>query len=320
LTSTMQILESQGLSQLHLKCFKGKLGLPFTGAVLTTIKTLRKVGAVSIRISNFIKMNHELLIKALNAAKKGQSYAFATIVESTIKGTPRKAGAKMIVLEDGALFGSIGGGRYEKAAQKESLKAIKSGKSSLMTYDYFGNKGQSVCGGQIRVFIEPFTGAKHFIICGAGHIALPLSVMGKMLNHKVTIIDNRKEFANKKRFPHADKIIVGPHAKRLAKMPIDKNTYIMIVTQGNEYDFECLMAVIESDAGYLGVISSKAKRIKFFNRLKKMGVAQKYLQRIHIPAGIDIGAQTPEEIAVSISAELVTLSNKAFLATDKFKM
>lgn len=264
-------------------------------------------------------MEHELLIRALRASEKGRSYAVATLVDSTVKGTPRKAGAKMILLEDGTLWGSIGGGRNEKAVQKECLKAIKSGKTSLVTYDYFGGVGQSVCGGQIKVFIEPFRGIKHFVICGAGHIALPLSVIGKMLNFKVTIIDNRKEFANSKRFPHVDKIIVGEHALKLSQLPIDQHTYIMVVTQGNEFDFECLKTAITTDAAYLGVISSRAKRVKFFGRLKKMGISQSQLNRVKIPAGVDIGAQTPEEIAVSIAAEMVAVKNVAFLGTDKFR-
>jgi xanthine dehydrogenase accessory factor len=265
-------------------------------------------------------MEHELLIKALRASEKGRSYAVATLVDSTIKGTPRKAGAKMIVLEDGTLWGSIGGGRNERAVEKECLKAIKSGKPSFVTYDYFGGVGQSVCGGQIRVFIEPFRGTRHFVICGAGHIALPLSVIGKMLNFKVTIIDNRKEFANPRRFPHVDRIIVGDHARKLSRLSIDHNTYIMIVTQGNEYDFECLKAAINTDAGYLGVISSRAKRVKFFGRLKKMGIPRSRLSRVKIPAGVDIGAQTPEEIAVSIAAEMIAVKNAVFLGTDKFKV
>lgn len=266
-------------------------------------------------------MDHDLLIKAFQAAQKGQSYAFATVVESTIKGTPRKAGAKMVVLEDGTLWGTIGGGRNEKAAREECLKAIRAGKPSLVTYNYFGREGESVCGGQIKVFIEPFAGRKHFVICGAGHIALPLSVIGKMLNYKVTILDNRKEFANKKRFPHVDQIQVGPHAEELAKIPLNTATHVMIVTQGNEFDFECLKAILQSQtrAGYVGVISSKPKRVKFFGRLRKIGIPESALKKISIPAGIDIGAQTPEEIAVSIAAELVKVNNRDFVGTEKFK-
>ena len=263
-------------------------------------------------------MDHDLLIKAYQAAQKGQKYAFATIIESTLKGTPRKSGAKMIVWEDGSLFGSIGGGRNEKAAKEECLKAIKTGKPSLVAYDYFGQKGQSICGGQIKVFIEPVMGRKHLIICGGGHIALPLSVLGKMLNFKVSILDNRKEFAKKIRFPHVDFIYCGDY-DRLSKIPIDSQTLIMVVTQGNEHDFQCLKIAVKKNPAYLGVISSKAKKIKFFKRLKSIGLSENQLKKVSIPAGIDIGAQTPEEIAVSIASEIVCLSNQTQLGTDKFK-
>jgi xanthine dehydrogenase accessory factor len=264
-------------------------------------------------------MDHDLLIKAHQAYLKGQSCAFATVVDATVKGTPRKAGAKMIVLQDGTFFGSIGGGRNEKAAQKECLKSLKTGKSATVTYNYFGREGESVCGGRIKVFIEPFIGKKEFVICGAGHIALPLSVIAKMLSFRVTILDDRKEYANQKRFPHVDKIAVGNHAKLLKNVQLGPETFVMIVTQGNEFDYECLKVVVKSDAGYIGVISSKAKRIKFFNRLKEAGVSEKFLNRVNIPAGLDLGAQTPEEIAVSIAAEIIQINNKSLLNTDKFK-
>ncbi len=265
-------------------------------------------------------MIDELLYKALEAVQKGQSYAFATIVEATLKGTPRKTGAKMIVFEDGSTWGTIGGGRNEKAAIVLCLKAIASVKPTTVIYNYFGREGESVCGGQMKVFIEPFVPKAHLVICGAGHIALPLSLIGKMLSFKVTVIDDRKEFANKKRFPHADQVIVGNHAQELAKISISNNTYITIVTQGNEFDFECLKAVIKSQAGYIGVISSKPKRVKFFGRLKEVGVDEKYLKNIRIPMGIDIGAQTPAEIAISIAAEIISIKDKEYVGTDKFKI
>lgn len=259
-----------------------------------------------------------LLKKAYLASRKGQSFAFATITEATVKGTPRKTGAKMVVLADGSIVGTIGGGRNEKAVIAKCLEAIKTGKPSAVTCDYFGHEGQSVCGGRMKVFIEPFAGKRHFIICGAGHIALPLSVIGKMLNFKVTVIDDRKELANAARFPHVDEIVLGKHAQQLEKQAIDRNTYIMIVTQGNEYDYECLRAAVGSEAAYIGVISSKAKRIKFLKRLKDSGVAQKNIEKICIPAGLDLGAQTPEEIALSISAEIVSQYNKNWKMSAKF--
>src|SRR5665213_4415026 len=185
-------------------------------------------------------MSSEILYKALKASQKGQNYAFATITEATLKGTPRKMGAKMIVFDDGTSEGTIGGGRNEKAAIAECLKSIQKQKPAVVTYNYFGREGESVCGGQMKVFIEPFVAKDHLIICGAGHIALPLSAMAKILGFKVTVIDDRKEYANKSRFPHVDKIIVGDHAGELAKVAIKANTYVTVVTQGNEFDFECL--------------------------------------------------------------------------------
>ena len=264
-------------------------------------------------------MSSEIIYKALEASQKGQRYAFATIIEATLKGTPRKAGAKMIVFDDGSSFGTIGGGRNEKAAIAECLKAIQKQKPTNVTYNYFGRKGESVCGGQMKVFIEPFTAKDELIICGAGHIALPLSALGKILGFNVTVIDDRREFANKSRFPHVDRIIVGDHAGQLAKLSVKSNSYVTIVTQGNEYDYECLKTVIRSSAAYIGVISSQPKRVKFFGRLISAGIEEKYLKRVHIPMGIDIGSQTPEEIAVSIMAQIVAVKNKEFIGTDKFK-
>jgi xanthine dehydrogenase accessory factor len=264
-------------------------------------------------------MQQEILYKALKASQKGQNYAFATIVEATVKGTPRKAGAKMIVFDDGTTHGTIGGGRNEKAAIAECLKAIHRQKAVTVTYNYFGREGESVCGGQMKVFIEPFTARDQLIICGAGHISLPLSALGKMTGFKVTVIDSRPEFANKNRFPHVDKVIVGNHAAKLAGLDIGPNAYVAIVTYGNEHDFECLKAVIKAPAAYIGVISSKPKKVKFFSRLRALGIEEKFLKRVHIPMGMDIGSQTPEEIAVSIMAQIEAVKNKGYIGTDKFK-
>lgn len=264
-------------------------------------------------------MDTELLHKALEAYKKDQSFAFATIVDSTLKGTPRKTGSKMVVLKDGTIFGSIGGGAIEKAVQAECQKAIKTKKPDFITYDLFGKKNQPICGGQMKVFIEPFSGKKHLVICGAGHIALPLSMIAKILNFKVTVIDNRKEFASKRRFPHVGNVISCNHTQALKCLTINQDTYIMIVTQGHKYDFQCLKTALRTKAAYIGVISSRIKRLKFFASLKKMGFAKSRLERVYMPAGIDIGAQTPEEIAVCIMAEIIARYQAPHIGTAKFK-
>lgn len=265
-------------------------------------------------------MNEDLINQARLALEAGRRCAFATVVESTVKGTPRKAGAKMIVFEDGSSHGTIGGGRNEKDAVARCLEVIRSGESRLITYDYFGQKGQSVCGGQMRVFIEPVRQLRRFILLGAGHIALPLSLIVKSMDYHLTVIDSRRAYANCQRFPWADRILVGKHVSQLKKCRIDADTDIMIVTHGNEHDYEALRALItEESIGYLGCISSQAKRVKFFRRLKEDGIASKYLKRISIPAGLDLGAQTPAEIAVAIAAELVSRNNQGATDSDKFR-
>lgn len=262
---------------------------------------------------------NEILKTALKASELGRSYAFATIIESTLKGTPQKSGAKMVVLEDGTLVGTIGGGRNELAAKKECLKAIKTGKPQILVYNFFGGEGLSVCGGQIKVFIEPFIGKSKLIVCGAGHIALPLSIFGKILNFHVTIIDNRPEFLTSKRFPHVDMLIDGIASKEINRIKTDDDTYIMIAAQGNELDYDYLKFFLKKKFTYLGVIASRAKRVKFLKRLKMEGVSENKLKEIRMPAGIDIGAQTPEEIAMSIISEITSIHNSKRVGTDKFK-
>ena len=146
-------------------------------------------------------MDPDVLLRAYKASQNNERYCLATVIEATLKGTPQKSGAKMIVLDNGRSYGTIGGGRNEKAAIAEAQKAIQTGKPRYVSYDYFGQKGQSVCGGQMKVFFEPFAVKEHFILCGGGHIGLPLSIVMKMLNFRVTVVDNRRVFAGKKRFP-----------------------------------------------------------------------------------------------------------------------
>ena len=259
----------------------------------------------------------KILLKALKSLDKGRPCAFATIVESTAKGTPQKTGAKMVVFSDGTSFGTVGGGRNEEKIRKECLKAIKTSKYGLVPLTYF-KKDKFLCGGQMKVFIEPILTPKNLIICGAGHIGLPLSVIGKVLGFKVTVLDNRKEFANKKRFPHADHIICKTFHDGLSEIEINQNTFIVIITAGHITDFECLKTALTSKADYIGVIASQPKCREFNEQLKRQGIPDALIKKIKMPVGLDIGAQTPQEIAVSIAAEIISATNKDFIGSSKF--
>lgn len=264
-------------------------------------------------------MNIDLIQAALKASEKGLHYALATIINSSIKGTPRKTGAKMLVLSDGTIYGTIGGGKAEKICQKACLAALKTKKTSTLSLAFHGKDAISECGGEISVFIEPIILPKHLVICGAGHIGLPLSINAKLLNYKVTIIDNRKEFANNKRFPHVDQIIVKDPVKALKEVSIDPNTFIIIMTHDHQFDFVCLQQALKTKACYIGVISSIKKRKTFFEQLRKKGTTLKELKRVSMPVGIDIGAQTPAQIAVSITSQLVLIDNKDCCGAKKFQ-
>ncbi|MFA6378331.1 MAG: XdhC/CoxI family protein [Candidatus Omnitrophota bacterium] len=258
----------------------------------------------------------KVLLAAIKALENGQPCALATVVESA-KGTPQKIGAKMVVFRDGTCFGTVGGGLNEEKTRKECLKAIKNQKHSLVPLSY-SKKDGFLCGGQIKVFVEPIAAQKSLIICGAGHIGLPLSIIGKTLDFKVTVLDNRKAFANKKRFPHVDKIICDTFDKGLSKVSANQNTFVVIVTAGHAYDFQCLKKIIHSKAAYIGIICSQSKKQEFIKKLHKSGIANDLIKRIKMPIGLDIGALSPQEIAVSIAAEIVSIYNHDLVGSAKF--
>jgi len=260
----------------------------------------------------------EILQKVVRSLQQGKPCACATIVESTAQGTPRKIGAKMVVFSDGSSFGTVGGGQNEENVKRICIKAIKSKKYGLVPLA-FSKKNNFLCGGHIKVFIEPFLAQKDLIICGGGHIGLPLSVIGKVLGFKVTVLDSRKEFANKKRFGHADKVVCANITQSLSKIAIGPSTFIVIIGHSHEIDFSCLKKVARSKAGYIGIISSASKRQEFIKRLKSLGVPKNDINKIKMPIGLDIGAQTPQEIAIAIAAEIVSVLNKDLIGTPKFR-
>ncbi|MBF0478918.1 MAG: XdhC family protein [Candidatus Omnitrophica bacterium] len=262
-------------------------------------------------------MQQNILLNTLiDLTEKNQSYAVATVISATV-GTPGKTGAKMIVQADGTSFGTVGGGMVEKKVQQECIKSIKSRLPELKTYAMKGH-GWPVCGGEVAIFIEPFLGQKKLIICGGGHIALPLSMNAKILGFEVTVIDSRKEFANSKRFPHVDKIICGL-PDQLSKMTIDSNSHVVIITHNHTQDFACLKQTIKCPTTYIGVIGSQTKINLFLKDLKKIGIKKNDLKKLYLPIGIDIGAQTPEEIAISIMAEIIAVNNQPKIGTEKFQ-
>jgi xanthine dehydrogenase accessory factor len=242
----------------------------------------------------------------LEATRRGDSLALATIVKAT-GSTPREAGTKMLVYPDGSIVDTIGGGSLEANVIAEAQAALDEGKSRLVRYELrdseVGDPG--ICGGEAEIFIDVINPHPTVLIVGAGHVGHSIAVLSSFLGFRTVVLDDRAEFANVEKLPQADEIIVGDIGEELAGLDINPQTSIVIVTRGHEHDREALRQVVSSPASYIGMIGSQRKVKMVFDDLQKDGIAQEALAAVHAPIGLDIQAETPEEIALSIMAEIV---------------
>ncbi|RMF94585.1 MAG: xanthine dehydrogenase accessory protein XdhC [Candidatus Schekmanbacteria bacterium] len=244
--------------------------------------------------------------------KEGKAAALITVIE-TKGSTPREEGAKMIVVEDGTIRGTIGGGCVEGQVYEEAKEIIRKGGLKILEFDLLDDEldgeGQ-MCGGKMKVLIESLAPQKNVIIFGAGHISLYLSKICKMLDFNVTVTDDREEYASRERFPEADNVIVSEFEKVFEKISVNHNTYIVIVTRGHKYDKMMLEESLKTDAFYIGMIGSRSKLKGIFDSLKAKGFSEEDIKRVHSPIGIPIHSESPQEIAISIAAELIKESKE----------
>ncbi|HID61150.1 MAG TPA: hypothetical protein EYP49_00160 [Anaerolineae bacterium] len=242
----------------------------------------------------------------LEAMRRGDSVALATIVKAT-GSTPREAGTKMLVYPDGSIVDTIGGGALEANVITEAQAALAEGKPRLVRYELrnaeAGDPG--ICGGEAEVFIDVINPHPTVLIVGAGHVGQSIAVLSNFLGFRTVVLDDRAEFANVEKLPQADEIIVGNVVEELARLNINPQTHIVIVTRGHKHDRDALRQVVSSPAAYIGMIGSRRKVKIVFDELQKDGVAEEALAAVHAPIGLDIHAETPEEIALSVMAEIV---------------
>ena len=240
---------------------------------------------------------------------KGMRAALATIIVS--KGaTPRKDSAKMLVYEDGRRSGSIGGGFTEDEVCREALIALKTGKPRFLSYDLTGidhEESALVCGGSMQVYVEPVLPDPVLFIFGAGFISRAVAEAVKPIGFKVEIVDDRAEYANPEKFPMADHFYVGRWEDVLRELPVNDSSYLFIATRGPSLDQLCLRFALSSPARYIGMLGSRTKNRKLFGLLEKEGIDPAQFERVCVPVGIDIGAETAEEIAASMAAELIAV-------------
>jgi len=232
--------------------------------------------------------------------------------------TPQRAGAKMLVWPDGRIVGTIGGGCYENDAFWKAREAISSRRPQMVRYeldDDFAQETGLICGGQMSVYIEPIEPSPELYVIGAGHVGFHLANLAHEVGFRVNVVDDREKFANAERFPHAT-VVTEDIPSWIARTPLQPHAYVVIVTRGHNNDLDALRALAPRDLRYLGLIGSRAKVARIYDALTGEGVAAEVLKQVHAPIGLDIGAVTPQEIAVSILAELIAVKHGKIKSRD----
>ncbi len=263
----------------------------------------------------FLPSDLELLTQATRLLENRKRLALCTVIEKKGSG-PRDIGAKMIVTEDGNTYGTLGGGNLEHVLIDRCLSAIKERKSKKISFNLSMNQKQGavetgmVCGGELTVLADILEPSPRLFIVGAGHIAFPLARLADNVGFKITLIDDEQKLARKDQFPMAEKILAGNYTQILSGLELGSSDFVVIAHGEPEHDYTALYNVMVKNAGYVGLLGSKTKATLLTKRLSEQGVSELQLKNLHAPIGLDIGAETPEEIAVSILAQIVQYKRK----------
>ena len=249
---------------------------------------------------------YEEIVKLRQSGRRG---AVATIVN--VRGSiPSFETAKMLVRDDGSITGTIGGGCVEAEVWQAAREVMESEKPRSLSFNLNQNPKYDsglVCGGTVEIFIEPILPQAVLYIFGAGHVSINLYRAASSAGFEVSVIDDRETYANRERFPEAKEIIAEDFASAFNRIVPNESSYIVIVTRGHRDDMRVLAWGVKTHARYIGMIGSKRKTITIFRELTKQGIPANLFERVHAPVGLDIGAITPEEIAIAITAELIAV-------------
>jgi xanthine dehydrogenase accessory factor len=242
---------------------------------------------------------NQMLDKLINSIETSQPVALVTVVKAT--GSFADAlGNRALVWPDRGPYGDLAVGAVKSQVIADVRQCLLTRMPQLLAYQ--------PAGGAIEVFVEVQRRPPALLIVGAGHVALPLAQLGRMIDFEVIVLDDRPRFANRERFPTADRVLAQPLPETLRSWPIDSDTYIVLVTRGHSHDVDCLLEVIDSPVRYIGMIGSKRRVRAVFELLEReQGLDPAKLKRVFAPIGLDIGAETPTEIAVGIIAEIINI-------------
>jgi len=256
-----------------------------------------------------LKMPTDIYKEIFELRLKGLCATLATIIV-TKGATPRKDSSKMLIYKDGRKSGTIGGGFTENEVCREALDVLTTGKPKLLSFDLTGvdhEESALVCGGSMQVYLEPILPDPIFFVFGAGFVSRAVAEAVKPIGFRIAVVDDRAEYANPGKFPNADDFYVDRWEEVFKKLPIDVFSYLFIATRGHSLDLTCLRFALNSPAKYIGMLGSFTKVQSLFDLLEKEGMDPARFKRVCVPAGIDIGSETAEEIAASIAAELIAI-------------
>ncbi len=238
----------------------------------------------------------------------GRRVVLATVVRAS-GSVPRREGTRMLIFPDGSIEGTVGGGDLEHRVVQAGMEIFETGRPRLLEYAFRdveqGDVG--VCGGEMEVYVERVEPQATMVIVGGGHVGQAVAHLASWLGFRVVVSDDRAEFADPALVPEADEVIHAPLAELPQRLTITPETYLMLTTRGVDIDVEGLPPLLETEAGYIGVIGSRRRWEVCAEQLAERGVPTEQIERVHSPMGLELNAETPEEIAVSMLAEIVML-------------
>ncbi|MBN2565044.1 MAG: XdhC family protein [Candidatus Eisenbacteria bacterium] len=243
--------------------------------------------------------------EAARMQRDGLGGVIATVVFAG-GSTPRGAGAKMIVYADGKTLGSVGGGSVESSVIERALAMMGTAEPVLVSFGLDDDAGM-ICGGRLDVFLEPLVTGPRVLVVGGGHVGLAVARVAKDAGFRVEVVDDRPEMVSSERFPFADRRFAGGVELLEGELDVDESAYVVVVTRGHRFDREWVEALAGRWPAYLGMIGSLEKVQRTFTQLADSGVDARLIESIYAPVGLDIGAETPEEIAVSVVAEMIAV-------------
>ena len=273
----------------------------------------------------------DLYDEIVRLRKLGQKCAVATIVQ--VNGSiPSFESAKILVREDGSFMGTVGGGCVEADVWNAAREVIETEKPRHLSFSLGQDAAYDeglICGGQLNIFVEPVIPQPRAFIFGGGHVSKGISKIATLAGFSTSIIDNREAFANAERFPEAEATYAEEYEDVFPKLPVNSSSYIIIVTRGHRDDMRVLRWAVSTPAKYIAMIGSKRKTISVVHELEKEGIPRESFDKVFAPMGLEIGAEMPEEIAISVVAEMIAVRrapdtdwrqlSKSIFAHDRLK-